>query len=205
MLRRDPRASPVFHALSLGALVHRRRDIDVPRLVASVIDAGIVPGSRQMQVRVIGPLLPQRQKVGLAAPGIAEGVENAPTLVPEHFPGPRVSHGLPLGAEAMLRQRPDRQHDVRVDIAVGALMDGPVRREPAAGELFGYEQPREPDIFLKRKFGWQSDLDLAGELRVQPLFVGFDAVPEFLRSRHRVPGRGAPKGLSPRKARPPEW
>ncbi len=32
---------PVFHALGLGALMHRRRVIDVTRLVASVIDAGM--------------------------------------------------------------------------------------------------------------------------------------------------------------------
>jgi hypothetical protein len=76
-------------------------------------------------------------------------------------------------------------------------MDGPVRREPAAGKLFGYEQPREPDIFLKRKLGWQGDLDLAGKLRVQPLFVEFDAVPEFLRSRHRLQGMAFQKGLCP--------
>ena len=122
--------SPVFHALSLGALVHRRRDIDVTRLMASVIDAGIVPSPRQVQVRVIGPLLPQRQKIGLAAPRIAEAVENAPALVPEHLPGLWVPQRFPLGAEAVFRQRPDRQQDMRVDIAVGALMDGPVRREP---------------------------------------------------------------------------
>ena len=74
-------------------------------------------------------------------------------------------------------------------------------REPAAGELLGYEFARQRDVLLKRQFGRKCDLDLAGELRVLALFErlrrGSKALPKPLPVRRH----GAPKAPAPMAAR----
>ena len=192
------------HALRMDALVHRWRNVDPGRLVAPVIDANVMPGPRQVQIRVVRPLLAQFHEVGRAAP---LAVPDTPAPVPERFPGLRIQQRLPFGAEALLRKRPHRQHDVHMGVADAVLlfmadrarMDRPVRREAARDELPGHEFARQRDILIQRKLRRQRDLELTGELPVLIPLELFDAVPKRLRSGTRLNSVALQKGLRPRR------
>ena len=119
------------HRVGLHALVHGRRDIEPGIRVAPVVDADAVTGARQVQVRVVRPLLAQLDQNGWTAQCAGEIVADAPALIPERLSRLRVQDGHALGLEARIRQRPHREQDVSVEIAVAALLvvDGPIRAQ----------------------------------------------------------------------------
>ena len=191
------RLPPAAHALHVRSLVRGRRDIDAARLMGPVVDPGIVPGARQVQVGVVRPLLAQLQNVGPPAPW--GGIADAPVLAPQHLAGFRVPARFLPGSETVLGQWPHRQQDMRVDVSVLALMDGPIRRQPPRGELLGHKFARQLDVLVKRKLGRKRNLDLAGELRILAVFGQLDAVPKRLRSGYRLSGVALQKCLRPRR------
>ena len=67
-------------------------------------------------------------------------------------------------------------------------MDGEVRHHALAHELVVHKAPNQRDLLVEGQFARKGDFDLAGELRIDPLFRPLDHVPERLPIRD--PGWG---------------
>lgn len=154
-----------------------RHDVDAALGVGPPIDPDLMTMQSEMLVLQVEPAVALLEELLLVA-----GPKPVGDLAGFHAQRlPVVSDDRdPLWPESVLRERPQRRHQVDMRIARLVVID-PVRDLPARQHLLDHELAHQRDVLLGRQLDGQRDDELLGELRIRPLLEGLDLVPEHLR------------------------